>query len=116
MSFKEVWDVLEKEFSGRAVNDLQHCQYLTAQGRKCAIGCFIPKGHKATSDIYAVGHLLEVHPDLVEYMPCKNIEVLRKFQFFHDDILTDTSTVEEQRAALFNEYVKLCKEYGVKCE
>ncbi len=44
--------VIEREFKGKAVTEAvdgtpSRCVYLNNEGKKCAVGCFIPDGHEA---------------------------------------------------------------------
>lgn len=106
MSYKEVWETLKREFKGKAV-EYGKCQYKTCDDKKCAIGCFLPDGYYAT---VRIEKLLSNRPDLMVHMPHKDIDILNKWQFFHDN-LDDRYNIKEQRAALFNKYVTLTKEY-----
>lgn len=113
MNLKRVWRVLNREFKGKAINSNRMCQYLTMDGRKCAIGCFIPDDHAAQSNDGDVMEILDVFPDLLKEMPCQNKRVLSEFQSFHDRKLDTFDSVDEQRTKLFKHYVKLCKTYKV---
>lgn len=73
-------DVIRKEFKGRAIEN-GCCKYLTSDGKKCAIGCFIPDGHTAQFSGISVSHLLDIYPDLC--LPLNN-EGLQELQQFHD--------------------------------
>lgn len=115
MKLDKVRRVLEQNFTGKATGAWGLCEYLTADGRKCAIGCFIPHGHQGQMLKDDVVELLTRYPGLKNYMPCNNLDLLADFQEFHDTELLDSRDVKEQRAALFNKYVQLCKEYGVQC-
>ena len=112
MKLEEVWKVLEKEFKGKAVKDDGSCAYKLSDGRKCAIGCFIPEGHEAQRSKHSITYLLNRYPKLLKHMPCIDHKLLRKFQIFHDNKITARASVKEQRAALFNHYVKLYREYN----
>jgi hypothetical protein len=61
------------------------CLYLTADGNKCFIGCFIPEGHESQKDTGAVLSVMGRYPELIPYMPIQEPDGLRKFQYAHDD-------------------------------
>lgn len=44
------------------------CEYLTEDGRKCAVGHLLPDGHPAQSSSMAVMELIREHPDLIELL------------------------------------------------
>lgn len=103
---ESIKDVIRREFKGKAV-DGYACRYLTADGRKCAVGLFIPDGHEAQGYQGAAEDLLARFEDLHSYMPLdgrrdKNNPYdspLQKFQAAHDD-LSSSLSVEEQRDVL----------------
>src|SRR5688500_14678992 len=60
------------------------CSYLTSDGNCCAVGCFIPQGHKgqgANSTIAA--NLFVKYPDLRSLMPLSDY-AMQDFQNYHD--------------------------------
>ena len=59
------------------------CSYLTEDGNKCAVGCFIPDGHIAQTRTTTAGALLADYPDLVHFMPLE-IAGLIVMQKTHD--------------------------------
>lgn len=110
MTNEEVKKILDENFTSQAMNEERfECQYLTSDGRKCAIGCFIPDGHKGRYYEGNVADLLEDYPDLKENMPPLNELGLSVFQNFHDAELTHIPE-EDQKDALFNEYLRLRKD------
>ncbi len=60
------------------------CVYKTYGGNKCAIGCFIPEGHRGQSHSGSVTSLLAQYSDLVQYMPFAEAAPLLEFQKAHD--------------------------------
>lgn len=84
-------ETLKKEYKGQAVaKDTNICQYLTSDGKKCAVGCFIPDGHEAqyynvgVQYIFGGNSLLSKYPDLISILPLEH-SGLYKFQVFHDE-------------------------------
>ena len=99
MTKQEIINKINKEFKGKAVlcHEIQECQYLTCDGEKCAIGLFIPEGHRAQESNKDIKHLLEEYPELLEYMPSKNINDLLAFQWEHDALcITDSIDVQKK--------------------
>lgn len=113
MTNEEVWKVIDEKFKGVAKYDDGCCVYLMRDGRKCAIGLFIPDGHEAQKHSGVFGCLFRDFPDLIKEMPTENPFVLGEWQLFHDKILDKNAPLKEQKAALFNHYIKLQKVYNV---
>lgn len=68
-----------------ATNKYGRCQYLTEDGRKCAVGLVIPDGHPAQAEECAAVVLYERHPDLVERIPKgMNVADMTTLQGIHD--------------------------------
>lgn len=65
------------------------CMYLTPDGNKCAIGCFIPDGHRAQRSPEMVDAILKAYPGLVGLMPLEGELALKAFQRFHDIHIND---------------------------
>jgi hypothetical protein len=61
------------------------CRYLTADGNRCAVGCFIPDGHEGAHLRGAVDDLLYSYPDLKDKMPLSPSDMW-SFQRVHDSI------------------------------
>lgn len=64
------------------------CQYLTNDGRKCAIGCLIPEGSTAFNTKGNVNVLLERNPELKELWGVNSdndVEFLLTMQGVHDN-------------------------------
>jgi hypothetical protein len=61
------------------------CQYLTDKGNRCAIGCFIPDGHKALKSEVPASALVNKYnyPELAHLMPFQG-DSLDAFQRAHD--------------------------------
>lgn len=67
---KKVMDVFKAGNNGtRAVTEKGGCTYLADDGNKCAVGVFIPDGHEAQKCIGTALDVLDLHPDLLQYMP-----------------------------------------------
>jgi len=62
------------------------CLYLTADGNKCAVGCFIPDGHRAQKAKHAIHTLLVAYPELFASMPL-GVRDLNYMQAEHDEYL-----------------------------
>lgn len=111
MTNEEVWKVIDSKFTGKAVEEHGACGYLMEDGRRCAIGLFIPAGTVFDNNV-DVRCLLEIDPELWGYMPSNNLDLLGDWQLFHDTELKDNIPLKEQKAALFNKFVTLRKEYA----
>ncbi len=98
---------LEANFKGKAMGKNGLCQYLTEDGRSCAVGMFIPKGDEA---LYFQGdsqNLLRSYPELIDSLPM-NKESLIEFQAIHDrdcsgvvenpNVVAVTSASDDQRS------------------
>ena len=100
MNKDKIIEVIRNEFKGQAMNEWKSdCAYLSPDGKKCAIGIFIPDGHMAFTQEYGVEELLAFYPDLKKHMPSSDVKLLGKFQEVHDN-LNAHSSVEEQRDML----------------
>lgn len=75
---------IEENFKGKAFNKQTNlCQYKTIDGKKCAVGLFIPEKHKAFKLAGNVDRLLTLYPDLTKVMPL-DITYLTALQRIHD--------------------------------
>ena len=92
--------LIAEKFKGQAVDDEDKCQYLTDDGKRCVIGCFIPDGHEALKSGGGVQHILRRYRDLWDYMPTDDIVELRELQVLHDDYLDYDDGVEAQKETL----------------
>lgn len=63
--------------------DREICLYETPDGNHCAVGCFIPEGHKALSLGAGVDSLLDLNPELHDVFPLES-EALSQLQSVHD--------------------------------
>lgn len=75
---------IRKYNNGKKAEKYGVCQYLTPEGNRCAIGCFIPSGHIALESKKSVKGVLEDYPELKDKMPFDDISGLRNFQGAHD--------------------------------
>ena len=93
---------IDKNFTGRALNEQGKCAYLTKDGKKCAVGIFIPEGHEAQTFAKNVAHLLFKYTDLLDVLPL-NTEMLFLLQKYHDqDPNFKSSHPKKQKALLFD--------------
>jgi len=68
----------------RAFDPQEHvCRYLTPDGNRCAVGCFLPDGHPGQSYEGTTIGLLNEYPELKKKMPLSP-EALRRLQKVHD--------------------------------
>lgn len=69
----------------------QACAYLTEDGNRCAVGCFIPDGHPSlrAGNTASVGDLLREYPELMENMPFTEGAAIAQFQGAHDACSSD---------------------------
>ena len=76
---------LEGGFPAVKVDEPISCSYLTAEGRKCAVGLLIPDGHDAQKARGDVAAILHDYPDLQGHMPeGSNMRLLLLIQRTHD--------------------------------
>ena len=92
METKKIEAILRKEFKGKASDEDGRCFYLTDDNRKCAIGCFIPNNHGGAHSTGDVENLLIDNPDLWDYMPSTDLDLLFDFQEAHDNLPRYEST------------------------
>ena len=93
---------IDKNFTGRGFNKHGVCEYLTKDGKKCAVGIFIPDGHKAQTMEGSVRDLLHKFKDLLDIMPL-NSNSLFLLQKYHDfDLNFRNLPLKEQKALLFD--------------
>ena len=52
----------------RCVDPVGDCLYADGQGNYCAIGYFMPKGHKASKTNLGISALIQDYPELVEWV------------------------------------------------
>lgn len=96
---------VEKEFKGKAITEANsfRCQYLTKDGKKCAVGMFIPEGSYEDCMDEGVGpasELFRVFTSLLTVMPLTGPE-MQDFQGVHDS-MSEHLTMEEQKAELID--------------
>lgn len=102
-------ETISKNFKGKAVNKQGICQYLTACGKKCGIGIFIPDGHYAQYDRKTIDHTIAVYSDLLGILPLTANE-LYDLQEYHDkDSEFKNAPVRDQKVLLFNKIKSLAK-------
>jgi hypothetical protein len=102
---QEIIDKINTDFNGQAMEGSSgQCMYKltdkSGQCKKCAIGLFIPDGHKGQEELMSVDELLGCHPDLWDSMPIDNIDFLTAFQEVHDDSNMRRLSVDEQKSQL----------------
>ena len=87
ISKREYYDLLVSTSAtgGFPARNSLGCVYLHSSGRKCAIGLLIPDGHKAQYEGGYVDLILDIFPDLKDYMPDGlTVTELREIQRCHD--------------------------------
>ncbi len=88
LTAQEVFDRVAERLqdgTGRAQDRLYGaCKYLTEDGRKCAVGIFIPDGHDGQKVEGSVGYLLEICPDLRSGPIGQHRQLLARLQNIHD--------------------------------
>lgn len=100
-------DVIKARFTGKATNG-DECRYLTGDGKRCAVGLFIPDGHEGQKYNGGVNGLLIRHEDLAALMPL-DITSLEDMQGVHDG-LPEYISAEEQKQRLINWVDQFVKE------
>lgn len=81
--------VMEKIRAGNygtvSVSESGRCVYRGPTGNKCVIGCFIPdERYDPWMEGKDIGLILSTHPQLGQFMPFSDEQVLANFQFLHD--------------------------------
>lgn len=76
---------IEENFKGKSISrDGKLCLYKTAEGKKCAVGLFIPQKRREQFDLAgSVYNLLTEYPDLKKAMPIDE-DSLYELQVVHD--------------------------------
>lgn len=77
------------------------CLYLTPNGNKCAVGMFIPSGHKGANVRGSIGELLREFPDLKKYMPL-TFNGLSDLQGVHDGCAMPESETKNAKQAMID--------------
>lgn len=96
---------IKDNFKGRAFNEsLVSCQYLTEDGKKCAVGLFIPEGHAGQNYQGGAILLLERHSDLITEMPLRLNDLLL-LQRIHDIGTSSQPTVRAKDLDISDEEV-----------
>lgn len=103
MKLSKILNTIEDKFKGKAIAyddfNFGSCQYLTDDGRKCAIGLFIPDGHDAQRINNDVSGLLMDYPGLRKHMPFQDTYLLDVFQLAHDQ-MNDEESADDQKVYL----------------
>ena len=108
MDLKTVWNTIDEKFKGKA-QSIGTCHYKMEDGRCCAIGIFLPDDNEDLFELDADSNdLFEKYPEYLELMPIQDKRKLELWQRFHDK-LDGNKSLKDQKAALFNEFVKLTK-------
>lgn len=87
---------------------IEQCRYLMSDGRKCAVGLFIPDGHAGQGITSGFDELVFEHPELGNLMPLNHASMY-KFQTVHDNHLKLAMPLEQQKATLI-EFLQNIKE------
>jgi hypothetical protein len=91
---KEVIRARNNGKKSTALDNPDLCLYQSAGGNHCAVGCFIPYGHKAMSFEGGVSSLFNRYPDLAAVMPLKSPD-LQAMQRVHDTIADETTDMRD---------------------
>lgn len=78
-------DILTKEFTGKGEFEGKCC-YLTDNGKKCAVGCFIPDGHEGQNFEGTAADLMKKYHELK--LPLSKYGLMA-FQNVHDKMSSD---------------------------
>ena len=101
---------IETEFKGRSYQPETGCVYLGQDGKKCAVGLFIPdtfslftSGGENINSGYNVARLLQAFPNLAQHMPL-GTDALQTLQTIHDFSIpsSDTRTDDQVKAELID--------------
>lgn len=100
---------VKDNYKGKAV-DGDMCQYSIGDGRRCAIGLFIPDDHEAITNPYSGNYnsLITDHPELAEFMPLRDTD-RTNFQSVHDSFPASLS-IDQQRIRLID-YINACYDW-----
>lgn len=102
MSKELIINTIKKDFKGKAYDrNIHQCVHLTDDGKKCALGLFIPDGHPAQREIEPADEILDQYEDLLDILPVKNINFWIKFQEEHDR-LNSALPIEKQKNQLID--------------
>lgn len=91
---RAIKDHISREFKGKATDYRGHCQYLTAEGKKCVVGCFIPEGHPAQRSPAAADFLSKDFPEMPSLLPLE-AKAMGLFQEIHDDLNDELSLIQQ---------------------
>ena len=111
MHINKILNKIETDFQGQAI-EYGKCKYKTDDGKKCAIGLFMPEGHEGEMSNAGVSDLLNQYPDLNRFMPSYDMQKLVSFQRAHDEgyeyganNLNNSCTISEEELKLFLQFV-----------
>lgn len=87
---RKIIAVINKGFKGKSFKSSRYsaetCLYRGYNGKKCAVGLFIPDNmYDRDNESLLVNQLLADQPELKKLMPFKTV-TLRRFQEVHDDM------------------------------
>lgn len=109
--FNKAWQHFIVENNLPAVREDDICQYLTIEGRKCAIGLCIPDGHPAQNYGGSFGGLVNKYPDLFPGLVDMDEDYVNEFQKrLHDDLQADGEWLFSKEE-MKNEYLAVAKDY-----
>lgn len=92
---QSIKDHITKEFKGKAMSKTGTCAYAMPDGRKCAVGLFLPDGHEAQGSSHGIFNLLKRYPDLSPFMPL-DTNALLGLQTVHDERLDSNDSLTAQ--------------------
>lgn len=121
--FNAAWQKFVLEDNPPAVDPSlpMNCQYLTTDGRKCAVGLCIPDGHEFQNMFSGFGDVVCADRERWEgehlfdaKIHSMNIEYLNDFQSrLHDDLQMSGQWLQDQDGRR-SDYLKVAYDYGLK--
>lgn len=95
---ESIKEKLKQEFKGKAYEN-GTCRYLTDDGKKCAVGCFIPDGHEAQTSVSVAHRMLNKYPELRGVMPLDTCGI-GSFQMHHDGLAEERTPSQHLESML----------------
>jgi len=100
---EKIIEVINRDFKGKSFKNSDksdsgiECLYLSENGKKCAVGLFIPDGHPAQESTFNASDILFMYKDLINLMP---LDIgIASFQTCHD-FLDEKLSIDEQKQVL----------------
>jgi hypothetical protein len=83
-TFESTMTAIKRGNNNTKATNATRCLYLTPDGNKCFIGCFIPEGYEAQKSMDDVEIMLNRFPEVKEFLPLKELRGIKAFQDVHD--------------------------------